>query len=324
MDNFVNLAKQGYQAYQNSGNDDKRQQGQGQGGYGGEQQGFSQGGFGGQQQHSGGMGGFGGEQQLSQGGAQFNQPHGSGGSQGGFGGFGRKSHHGCLYKQVSKPDVILTYTVDQGAALGSAQAQLNDAGMQSNDSGLSGMFAQGLAMAQSYGVNKNPQDVDLDGDGVIDAHERAYNKGQGGQMDANSMGAAAAMQAMKSFMGNGGGSSAASSSGGNMQSKLIGMAMAEAVKLFNKNGGAANGSQQDVVSSASTTIMKLMLKSQMSGAMGTGGGAAGGSGGMGSLLSMASLDALLMPALLLTVCSFYRLPNSCKPLRCLSVPSCKI
>jgi phage gp45-like len=92
--------------------------------------------------------------------------------------------------------------------------------MSSNDSGMSGLFAQGLAMAQSYGVNKQPQDIDLDGDGVISAYERAYAQGgaQGGQMDANSMGAAAAMQAMKSFTGNGGGAAAASS-GGNMQSK---------------------------------------------------------------------------------------------------------
>lgn len=76
-------------------------------------------------------------------------------------------------------------------------------------------------MAQSYGVNKNPQDVDLDGDGVIEAHERAYNRGSGGQMDANSMGAAAAMQAMKMFTGGGGGM-AQQSSGGNMQSKVSG------------------------------------------------------------------------------------------------------
>lgn len=76
-------------------------------------------------------------------------------------------------------------------------------------------------MAQSYGVNKNPQDVDLDGDGIIDAHERAYGQqqAQGGKMDAQSMGAAAAMQAMKSFMGQGGGQ-AQQSSGGNMQSKV--------------------------------------------------------------------------------------------------------
>ncbi|KAJ9121855.1 hypothetical protein QFC22_002478 [Naganishia vaughanmartiniae] len=117
--------------------------------------------------------------------------------------------------------------VDQGAALGSAQAHLGQSGMSSGDAGMSGLFAQGLAMAQSYGVNKNPQDIDLDGDGVISAYERAYAQGgaqggqnQGGQMDAQSMGAAAAMKAMKSFTGGGGGGAAAASSGGNMQSKV--------------------------------------------------------------------------------------------------------
>lgn len=40
------------------------------------------------------------------------------------------------------------------------------------------------------------------------------------------------------------------------------------------------------VNSAAATVMKLLIKSQLSGAMGTGGGAAGG--GMGQLLSMAS------------------------------------
>lgn len=110
-------------------------------------------------------------------------------------------------------------TVDQGAALGSAQAALGESGMKPNDTGLSSLFAQGLAMAQSYGVNKNPQDVDLDGDGVIEAHERAYKGNGGQQMDANSMGAAAAMQAMKMFTGGGGGM-AQQSSGGNMQSKV--------------------------------------------------------------------------------------------------------
>jgi hypothetical protein len=137
-----------------------------------------------------------------------------------MGGFGRMSAIEIEAHHVLRPNVSSTCTVDQGAALGSAQAHLGQSGMSSNDSGMSGLFAQGLAMAQSYGVNKQPQDIDLDGDGVISAYERAYAQGgaQGGQMDANSMGAAAAMQAMKSFTGNGG-SAAAASSGGNMQSK---------------------------------------------------------------------------------------------------------
>jgi hypothetical protein len=102
-----------------------------------------------------------------------------------------------------------------------AQQQLGQGGQSSYDSGLSGLFAQGLAQAQSFGVNKNPQDIDLDGDGIISAHERAYSQqqhGGGGQMDAQSMGAAAAMQAMKSFTGGGG--NVQQGSGGNMQSKV--------------------------------------------------------------------------------------------------------
>jgi hypothetical protein len=56
---------------------------------------------------------------------------------------------------------------------------------------------------------------------IISAHERAYSQqqhGGGGQMDAQSMGAAAAMQAMKSFTGGGG--NVQQGSGGNMQSKV--------------------------------------------------------------------------------------------------------
>jgi hypothetical protein len=46
--------------------------------------------------------------------------------------------------------------------------------------------------------------------------------------------------------------------------------MSEASKLFDQSGGAANGGKQDVVNSAAQTIMKFVLKSQMSGMMGTG------------------------------------------------------
>lgn len=66
------------------------------------------------------------------------------------------------------------------------------------------------------------------------------------------------------------------------------VAMAEAAKLFDQNGGAGEGNKQDVVNSAGATMMKLLLKSQLSGMMGTGGGAAGGGAGLGNMLSMAS------------------------------------
>lgn len=72
------------------------------------------------------------------------------------------------------------------------------------------------------------------------------------------------------------------------------MAIAEAKKLFSKTGGqtADGGNQQDVLNSAASTLMKLMVQSKMSGLMGSGGGAAGGaaSSGGGNMLSSASLS----------------------------------
>lgn len=67
--------------------------------------------------------------------------------------------------------------------------------------------------------------------------------------------------------------------------------MAEAAKLFDQNGGAADGNKQDVVNGASQAMMKLLLKSQVSGLMGAGSGGASASsssgGGMSQLLGMA-------------------------------------
>lgn len=45
-----------------------------------------------------------------------------------------------------------------------------------------------------------------------------------------------------------------------MQSKLIGLAMAEASKLFDSKGGAASGNKQDAVNGAATTVMKLLIQ----------------------------------------------------------------
>lgn len=135
--------------------------------------------------------------------------------------------------------------------------------------------------------------MDLNEDGVIDDYERAYSRGeaQKGQMSSESMGTAAAMsvrstpgpspyilyaqiaedfyvwvfvtvcsvrkQAFKKFMGNNPSQQQQSSGGGDMQSKLIGMAMAEAMKLFSSSGGQTTngGGQQDVVNAAGKQIM---------------------------------------------------------------------
>ena len=47
--------------------------------------------------------------------------------------------------------------------------------------------------------------------------------------------------------------------------KLISLAMAEAIKLFTKSGGAASGNEH-AVSGASTTVIKLLVQSKFSSA----------------------------------------------------------
>lgn len=64
--------------------------------------------------------------------------------------------------------------------------------------------------------------------------------------------------------------------------------MAEASKLFDKSGGAAQGNKQDAVNSAGMTIMKLLVQSKL----GLGGGS--NSGGLGGLMSIVSLLAITL------------------------------
>lgn len=113
---------------------------------------------------------------------------------------------------------------------------------------------------------------------VQENHDQAYNQGNASNMSASAMGSAAAIQAFKSFASGGGlagltggnsnGNGNAQGSSGSMVSKLIGMAMSEASKLFDKSGGAASGDKQDAVSSAGATMMKLMVQNQISGVSG--------------------------------------------------------
>eukprot|EP00918_Siedleckia_nematoides_P003036 GHVU01006897.1.p1 GENE.GHVU01006897.1~~GHVU01006897.1.p1 ORF type:complete len:229 (+),score=45.32 GHVU01006897.1:200-886(+) len=135
--------------------------------------------------------------------------------------------------------------------------------------------------AMSFLKNRNNKDHDdIDESKATDAHDQAYNKGQGGSLDANSMGAAAALQAFKKFS-SGGGSDSKSSSGGDGQSKLIGMAMAQAAKLFDSSGGASSGQKQDAVNSAGQMVMKLLMKQKMNEMVG--GGNSGGLSGLAGL-----------------------------------------
>lgn len=88
-------------------------------------------------------------------------------------------------------------------------------------------------------------------------------------------------QAFKLFTSGGSSSASSASSAGNSQSQLLSLAMGEAVKrtlvlgttwgsstkaytvaalVFNNSGGPSSGGKQDVVNSASKTMLKLMLQ----------------------------------------------------------------
>jgi len=89
------------------------------------------------------------------------------------------------------------------------------------------------------------------------------------------VGGAAALQALKMFTGGQGGS------GGGSQNQFIGMAMAQASKLFDQqsaNGNVQSGaSKESAIQSAAQTALQMYMKSEMG----------GGGGGAGGLLSLA-------------------------------------
>ncbi|WVQ83314.1 hypothetical protein IAT38_005453 [Cryptococcus sp. DSM 104549] len=226
-------------------------QNQNQGGYNSNQ---NQGGYNSNQNQGGynsnqnqGSGGYG-----QTGGAEFNRPHGDGGASSGNNGL---------------PNI------NQNAAINAANSQ------NSNGDANSGLFGQAMSFLNSM----NKDDTDVDEEKVQKDHQQAYGQGNAGSMSASSMGAAAAMQALKKFTSGGGDTSANKSGGGDMQSKIIGMAMSEAAKLFDQSGGAAQGNKQDAVTSAGQVIMKMLLKNQVSGMMG-----GSNSGGLSGLMGMAS------------------------------------
>ncbi|KAK0246297.1 hypothetical protein EDD85DRAFT_803721 [Armillaria nabsnona] len=142
----------------------------------------------------------------------------------------------------------------------------------------SSVFSSALSFVkQNAGEHNQP----IDEDHVTNAHKKAYEEGSASSLSANSLGSAAALQALKKFTSGG---SSSSSGGSGSQTELISLAMAEATKLFEKSGGAASGNKQDAVNGAAMTVMKLFVQSKMGGST-TG---AGNSGGLSGLLSLAS------------------------------------
>ncbi|KAG6840907.1 hypothetical protein C0991_003249 [Blastosporella zonata] len=146
------------------------------------------------------------------------------------------------------------------------------ASAQQHGSGDRDLFHSALSF---LGNNQAQHNEPIDENAVTQAHNAAYNEGSASNLSAHSMGSAAALQVLKQF-----------TSGGNSgvsETNLISMAMAEATKLFDSPGGASSGNKQDAVNGAAMTMMKLLVQSKFSSAVG-----GGNSGGLSGLMSLAS------------------------------------
>ena len=227
-----------------------------QGGYGGggrdEYGGQGGGSYGGgrQEQYGGGGGGGGGGY-----GGQGGERHNEGGNYGG----GEGRHH-------------------QGGGNNDDEfsGAMHHAQQHSGSSGDSSLFSNALGFLS--GNKQNIADGNLDENHAVNAHQAMYEN-QGGQHGSETVGAGAAMQALKMFTGGGGsmgggggGMGAGSQGGGAGQNQFVGMAMAEASKLFDQQSGQGRveqgASKQSAVNSAGQMALKMYMKSQ--------GGAAGG------------------------------------------------
>jgi len=196
----------------------------------------------------------------AQGGAQWNSPHQNtpGYQPSGDGSQGFQHGGG----QRIGPDV-------------DADEAVRSASQHAGNSGGNELFGQAMSFLHS---NPDEHTRPVNEEHVQNAHDQVYNQGNAKNMDASSLGGAAAMQVLKKFTSGGGGGG-----GGNTQTQLISMAMGEAAKLFESSGGGG-GNKQEAVNSAAMTVMKLVVQSKFSGgAMG-----GGNSGGLGGLMSMAS------------------------------------
>ena len=108
---------------------------------------------------------------------------------------------------------------------GAAQHASSHAG----DSGDTDLFSTALGFLS--GNKSKIQEEDVDEDDAVQQHKKFYGDGEAHQQaSSNNVGAAAAMQALKIFTG-GSGHEAQSGAG---QSKFIGLAMAQAAKLFDQ------------------------------------------------------------------------------------------
>lgn len=203
--------------YDQSNDFSGRNQGQGQGqgqGYGREEQGQSYGRNEGQ--------GYGGREEQGQGyGRQEGQGYGNQG-QHGHQNQGQQEYRDTRY-QGSEP-----YSGGDDFSSAAQHASSH------HDGGNSDLFSNALSFIQGRASSAGSGQIDEQH--VVQSHQAMYGGGNdaGQTHDSSTVGAGAAMQALKMFTGGG------SSDGGMDKNKLIGMAMAQAGKLWDEksNNGA--------------------------------------------------------------------------------------
>lgn len=131
--------------------------------------------------------------------------------------------------------------------------------------------------------NKKINTDDFDEDRVVKAHKNTYgsNSNSSSNNDSGTIGAAAAMEALKMFSGSG------SSSGGGKQDKnqLIGLAMSQAAKMMS---GKPQEEKQSAVNQAAEMALKMYLKSGKDSSSSGGNSSSSGGLGAGDLLGLAS------------------------------------
>lgn len=152
-----------------------------------------------------------------------------------YGGGGRGSDN--YYDNYNNPN---SYSDDDRSAAIS-HAQQHRASTSTNDNETS-LFSHALDFLGGNKASITAQD-DIDEQAAIGAHQAVYGGGEGGQRhNSETLGAGAALQALKLFTGgNGsGGGSHGAGGGGNSQAKLIGIAMGQASKLWEEQNGKGN------------------------------------------------------------------------------------
>ncbi|KAL1969225.1 hypothetical protein VTN77DRAFT_479 [Rasamsonia byssochlamydoides] len=224
--------------------------------YGGRQEGGEYSGEGGHMHHHGHHGGEG-----------YGQERPSGGYSG-EGGYGDRPSYGG-----GRPEGHHSSSGNDYGDFSSAihHAQKHDGG---SSAGASSLFGEALNfLQQNMGRFSNEE---IDESHMVSAHQSLYGgAGQPGRThDSNTLGAGAAMQALKLFTSGG--------SSGVDVNELIGLAMAQASKLWEQqsSSGTVVGDKQSAVNKAAELAFKMFMKGQGSGL--------GGTGGPAGLLGLAS------------------------------------